>query len=142
LVVKTVIEELDEAECWGLIGRAEVGRIGFTGRYGPVVLPVNYRVHDGSLVFRTGEHSPMEEDLHTGITDADYKVAFEIDDIDAAGHAGWSVLVQGAAHLVRDEEEQAELRSIGVDPWPGGVRESFVRISPTRVSGRRITHPK
>jgi hypothetical protein len=41
LLVKTVIEELDEAECWRLIGGAEVGRIGFTGRYGQVVLPVN-----------------------------------------------------------------------------------------------------
>ena len=142
MLVKTVIEELDEAECWHLIDGAEVGRIGFTGRYGTVVLPVNYQVHDGSLVFRTGEHSPMEEDLHTGIADADYKVAFEIDDIDVAGRAGWSVLVQGAAHLVRDEAEQAELKSIGVNPWAGGVRDIFVRISPMRISGRRITHPR
>jgi nitroimidazol reductase NimA-like FMN-containing flavoprotein (pyridoxamine 5'-phosphate oxidase superfamily) len=142
LLVKTVIEELDEAECWRLIDGAEVGRIGFTGRYGQVVLPVNYKVHDGSLVFRTGEHSPLEEDLHTGIADADYKVAFEIDDIDTAERAGWSVLVQGAAHLVHDEAEQAKFRSTGVDPWAGGVREMFVRISPTRISGRRITHPR
>jgi hypothetical protein len=29
---------------------------------------------------------------------------------------------------------------VGVEPWPGGDREQFLRIVPTRISGRRI-HP-
>jgi hypothetical protein len=46
------------------------------------VLPVNYKLYNGAIVFRTAEHGPLDEDLRTGITDAEFKVAFEIDDID------------------------------------------------------------
>ena len=61
-----------------------VGRIAYTSRFGPAVLPVNYILYEGAILFRTAEHSPLDEDLRTGITNADYKVAFEIDDIDMA----------------------------------------------------------
>ena len=95
-----VIEELDQDQCLRLISAGGVGRIAYTSRFGPAVLPVNYRLIDGAIVFRTAEHSPLDEDLRTGITDADYKVAFEIDEIDLAAQGGWSVLIQGPAHRV------------------------------------------
>jgi hypothetical protein len=65
-------------------------------------------------------------------------VAFEIDDIDTAGRQGWSVLIQGPAHRVEAGAERAAAVKAGVEPWPGGEREQFVRIVPTRVTGRRI----
>ena len=43
----TGLEELPEDESLRLIAQAEIGRIGFTGRYGPVVVPVNFKVVDG-----------------------------------------------------------------------------------------------
>jgi nitroimidazol reductase NimA-like FMN-containing flavoprotein (pyridoxamine 5'-phosphate oxidase superfamily) len=132
-----VIEELDQAECLHLISQGGVGRIAYASRFGPVVLPVNYKLHDGAVVFRTAEHGPLDEDLRTGITGADYKVAFEIDDIDIAKRQGWSVLIQGPAHHVTEAERVAALRS-GIDTWPSGERELFVRIIPSRVTGRRI----
>jgi hypothetical protein len=88
-------------------------------------------------VFRTAEHGPLDEDLRTGITGADYKVAFEIDEIDAAARRGWSVLVQGPAHHVTGAEQDA-VRRAGVEPWAPGDRELFVRIVPSRVTGRRV----
>lgn len=136
--MEPILEELSEEESLRLIERAQIGRIGFTSRYGPVVLPVNFRVLDGSVVFRTVAGSPLDEDLHTGITDADYKVAFEIDQLDPAERTGWSVLLQGGAHYVEDEKERAAAREAGIDPWAGGDREVFIRIKPTMVSGRRI----
>jgi hypothetical protein len=57
------------------------------------VLPVNYRLFEGTIVFRTAADSPTEEDLRTGIARAEYKVAFEIDDFDMAAREGWDVLV-------------------------------------------------
>jgi hypothetical protein len=36
----------------------------------------------------------LTRNLRTGITDADYKVAFEIDSIDLPTQQGWSVLIQ------------------------------------------------
>jgi nitroimidazol reductase NimA-like FMN-containing flavoprotein (pyridoxamine 5'-phosphate oxidase superfamily) len=131
------IDELEEAECLRLIAQGGIGRIAYQSRFGPAVLPVNYKWHDGAVVFRTAQHSPMDEDLRTGITGGDYKVAFEIDEIDAAGRGGWSVLIQGPAHHV-SEGERAAAEQAGVESWAGGDRELFFRIVPSRITGRRI----
>jgi nitroimidazol reductase NimA-like FMN-containing flavoprotein (pyridoxamine 5'-phosphate oxidase superfamily) len=136
-----VVEEMNEAECLRLVSQHEVGRIAYChGRFGPTVLPVNYRLYDGSIVFRTGRGSPMDEDLRTGIADAEYKIAFEIDDVDPASREGWSVLIQGSAHHVTSEEERAAVAQTGVSPWAGGSKELYVRIRPTRITGRHIRH--
>jgi nitroimidazol reductase NimA-like FMN-containing flavoprotein (pyridoxamine 5'-phosphate oxidase superfamily) len=132
------ITELDEAECLRLIAQGGIGRIAYQSRFGPAVLPVNYQWHDGSVVFRTAEHSALDEDLRTGITGGDYKVAFEIDDLDVASRQGWSVLIQGPAHHVSESEREAALQA-GVEPWPAGDKELFVRIIPSRVTGRQIS---
>ena len=133
-----VIEELDEAESLRLISAGGIGRIAYQSRFGPAVLPVNYRWHDGAVVFRTTRHSALDEDLQTGIAGGDYLVAFEIDEIDMSGRQGWSVLIQGPAHHVESEEARARAEQAGVEPWPAGERELFLRIVPNRVTGRRI----
>jgi nitroimidazol reductase NimA-like FMN-containing flavoprotein (pyridoxamine 5'-phosphate oxidase superfamily) len=133
-----VIEELGEAECLWLVSQNQVGRIAYSGRYGPTVLPVNYRLHEGSVVFRTGVDSAMDADLRTGISDADYKVAFEVDEINAELREGWSVLIQGPAHHVEPGAGREAAERAGVEPWPGGEKELYIRITPSRVTGRRI----
>jgi nitroimidazol reductase NimA-like FMN-containing flavoprotein (pyridoxamine 5'-phosphate oxidase superfamily) len=131
------IVELGEDESLKLISAGGIGRIAYQSRFGPAVLPVNYQWHDGAIVFRTAQHSALDEDLQTGIAGGDYRVAFEVDAIDVPGRQGWSVLIQGPAHhLSGDERESAE--RAGVEPWPAGDRELFIRIIPTRVTGRRI----
>jgi nitroimidazol reductase NimA-like FMN-containing flavoprotein (pyridoxamine 5'-phosphate oxidase superfamily) len=132
-----VIEELDEAESLRLISAGGIGRIAYQSRFGPAVLPVNYKWHDGVVVFRTTRHSALDEDLQTGIAGGDYLVAFEIDEIDVPGRQGWSVLIQGPAHHVSEDERKSAERA-GVEPWPAGDRELFIRIVPNRVTGRRI----
>jgi nitroimidazol reductase NimA-like FMN-containing flavoprotein (pyridoxamine 5'-phosphate oxidase superfamily) len=133
-----MITELDEAESLRLIAHGGIGRIAYQSRFGPAVLPVNYQWHNGAIVFRTARHSALDEDLQTGIAGGEYKVAFEIDEIDMAGRQGWSVLIQGPAHHVSEAERDAAIEA-GVAPWPAGDRELFVRIVPTHVTGRRIT---
>jgi nitroimidazol reductase NimA-like FMN-containing flavoprotein (pyridoxamine 5'-phosphate oxidase superfamily) len=132
------LEALDEAECLRLIAPGGIGRIAYSGRYGPTVLPVNYRLYEGTIVFRTAQDSPTDEDLRTGIANAEYKVAFEIDEIDLAAREGWSVLVQGPLHHVESDAERASVLQAGVETWPGGDRELFLRIVPSRITGRRI----
>jgi nitroimidazol reductase NimA-like FMN-containing flavoprotein (pyridoxamine 5'-phosphate oxidase superfamily) len=132
-----VIEELDEATCLQLISRGGIGRIAYNSRSGPAVLPVNYALRGGAVVFRTAAHSALDEDLRTGIEGADYKVAFEIDDIDMVKQLGWSVLLQGPAHRVTAAERDTALRD--VEAWAPGERELFVRIVPSRITGRRIS---
>lgn len=78
--VEAIVEELGESEALRLIEQAAVGRIGFTGRYGPVVVPVTYKLIDQDIVFRVEMYSTVGEDLRTGIPGAEYRVAFEVDE--------------------------------------------------------------
>ena len=56
-----------------------------------MVIPVNYKLHEGTTVFRTGQDSPVADDLRTGIADVAYKVAFEIDSLGIGDREGWFV---------------------------------------------------
>jgi nitroimidazol reductase NimA-like FMN-containing flavoprotein (pyridoxamine 5'-phosphate oxidase superfamily) len=134
------LEILDEDECVRLIGPAGIGRLAFAGSFDLTVLPVNYVLHDGAILFRTAQAGSIDEDLRTGIEHAEYRVAFEVDDFDTEAREGWSVLIQGPAHHLDDPAEQAEALAAGVEPWPGGDREHFIKITPARITGRRIRH--
>ncbi|MFI6928272.1 pyridoxamine 5'-phosphate oxidase family protein [Nonomuraea spiralis] len=133
-MAEPVLEVLDPDECRRLIEPGGIGRIAFNGSHGPTVLPVNFRMHEGAIVFRTGSGGPMDQDLRTGLEGVEVMVGFEVDRIDEARRQGWSVLVQGAAHHVTPEEQA------GADPtpWAGGDRRLYIRIVPHRITGRRI----
>jgi nitroimidazol reductase NimA-like FMN-containing flavoprotein (pyridoxamine 5'-phosphate oxidase superfamily) len=131
-------EQLDEAECLRLISPGGIGRLGYYGRFGPTVLPVNYMVQGGTIVFRTAHDSPTDEDLRTGIRGAEFRVAFEIDDINPAAREGWSVLVRGSAHHVDSDDERSSVLEASVEPWAAGARELFLRIVPIQITGRRV----
>jgi nitroimidazol reductase NimA-like FMN-containing flavoprotein (pyridoxamine 5'-phosphate oxidase superfamily) len=134
-----VVESLEEAECLRLLGAGRLGRLVYSSRYGPMALPVEYAVHEGSIVFRTARDTYTDEDLRTGIAHAEYNVAFEIDQIDLETGQGWTVLARGSAHHVDAEAERASLISAGVEPWAEGEPEHVMRISPARLWGRRIS---
>ena len=136
--MKPMLEQLSEEESLRLAAGAVVGRIGFTGRYGPVVLPVNFKLIDGAVVFRTDGESALDQDLRTGITDAEYRVAFEIDEIDESERTGWSVMVQGAAHYLEDQGERAAAAAAGIDPWACGDKDVYIGIRPSVITGRRV----
>jgi nitroimidazol reductase NimA-like FMN-containing flavoprotein (pyridoxamine 5'-phosphate oxidase superfamily) len=137
-VTEVMLEKLEEAECLRLIATGGIGRLVFAGRWDLTVLPVNYKIHNGAILFRTPQDGTTDEDLRTGIADAEYRVAFEIDDFDLKACEGWSVVVQGPAHHLDSEAEQAGARAAAVEPWPGGQRGHYISINPARVTGRRI----
>jgi len=97
------------------------------------VLPVNYVFYQGSIFFRTAAGSELSNAMRNT------RVAFEIDDIDEFMQRGWSVLAVGDAELVDDPDLLVELwGDRGPKPWAVGVRTQFVRISPIRLTGRRV----
>ncbi|MFB9201018.1 helix-turn-helix domain-containing protein [Nonomuraea spiralis] len=132
------LEVLDENECLHLLRPGGVGRIAFEGRYGLTVLPVNFRMSEGSIVFRTVSGGSTDQDLSTGVENVEYGVAFEVDRIEEVTRGGWSVLVHGSLHHVTSDEERAEAEQTGVEPWAGGQRQRYLKIRPTRLTGRRI----
>ncbi|GAA3104120.1 pyridoxamine 5'-phosphate oxidase family protein [Streptosporangium carneum] len=132
------LEKLDADECMRLVSAGGVGRVAFDTPTGPLILPVNYTMHEGSVLLRTAFGGPLDTNLRTGVEGVDFKVAFEVDHIDEARRQGWSVLIRGAAHHISSEREQAAVTATDVEPWAGGERELHIRITPVEVSGRRI----
>jgi transcriptional regulator with XRE-family HTH domain len=128
-----VFTELDPAECRTLLYDHGVGRVAVAGPAGPAILPVNYDVVDGAVVFRTAPGSAPS--LAAGA-----EAAFEVDQIDEALGRGWSVLVVGPATEVTDATTVHRLDARAhTGPWAGGERAVWVRVEPARVTGRRIT---
>ncbi|MEV8636449.1 pyridoxamine 5'-phosphate oxidase family protein [Streptosporangium sp. NPDC051023] len=132
------LEKLDADECVRLVSPGGVGRVAFDSPTGPLILPVNYVMHDGAVLLRTAFGGPLDRNLRTGVEGVDFKVAFEVDHIDEARRQGWSVLIRGAAHHISSERERAAVTTVDVDPWAGGERELYIRITPVEISGRRI----
>lgn len=128
-----VLEELTEEESLRLLGGGGVGRVLLADESGPLALPVNFALVEGDLVFRTASGGAVDRALVAG-----RELGFEVDRIDDPLAEGWSVLVRGSARAVGDESELARLRESGIEPWAGGERERYVRLTPSRVSGRRI----
>jgi nitroimidazol reductase NimA-like FMN-containing flavoprotein (pyridoxamine 5'-phosphate oxidase superfamily) len=110
----------------------------YNSRYGPVAVPSEYKIHEGSIVFRTYRTLFTEEDLRTGIAYADYKVAVEVDQTDPEAREGWVVIVQGAAHHLDTEAERAAIADLGLESWVEGEPEHFIRVHPSQIGGQRI----
>ena len=119
-----------------LLATGETGRLVFTSRYGPTALPISYKIDGGSLVLGTWD-PVFDEDLRTGIADADYQVAIEVDQVDPQTRQGWIVLARGAAHHLDTEAERAPIIDAGLEPWVEGITPHFIRVSPTTIFGVR-----
>ena len=126
------LETLTVEECLRLLESQAVGRLGFVDDGRPQVLPVNYRFHEGAVVFRT-THGRLLDAIHLSAA------AFEIDEIDNARHTGWSVVVHGRAEEVSRAEELPAFRGLPLTSWAPGDRDHYVQILPRTITGRRIT---
>lgn len=130
--VAAPLRELDAAECMALIGESGVGRLAFVGDDGPVIHPVNYIVDRATIVVRTSPYTLLAQH-------AAQAMAFEVDELEPALRLGWSVLVVGDASPVDDPDEAHALDESGrLLPWAGGQRRMFVRLTPAKITGRRI----
>jgi nitroimidazol reductase NimA-like FMN-containing flavoprotein (pyridoxamine 5'-phosphate oxidase superfamily) len=128
------LEVLSEEECRALLEQETVGRVGLSVDALPAILPVNYTIDDGGIVFRTGEGGKLRAALCRTI------VAFEVDHTDPIRAEGWSVLVVGMAEPVAADSTPVS-GSAAPTPWAGGARQHLVRIRPEVISGRRVVHP-
>lgn len=124
---------LPTPECKRLLAVAAkadgIGRLGIATDQAPIVIPVNFSVHDAEVVIRVGagffSHAA-----------AGQLVAFEVDYVDADGGTAWSVLVRGLARLIESPTE-AELSTAAhpLVPEPGDM---LLVVRPDILTGRRF----
>ena len=122
------LEALLVEECWELLRSRSIGRFAVNrADAAPLVVPVNYAVAaDLTIVFRSAAGTKVDVATQ-GV------VAIQIDEIDPLHHVGWSVLVEGLARRLHEDADD-----VVVDSWAPGHKPFVIRVTPTRVTGRRI----
>ncbi|MFC5502135.1 pyridoxamine 5'-phosphate oxidase family protein [Lysinimonas soli] len=127
---RTDIEELDAAECWRLLATATMGRLATATDRGVRIWPVNYRVREQTLIFRSDPGSKVWDIA------AHPQVSFEIDGLEEGRH--WSVVVVGRAEVIDEDEpgpRSPHEELVLVNPGP---KRLLLRITPEQVTGRRF----
>ena len=107
-----------------------IGRVAINGNRSPYVIPVNFTVVEGGIVIRLGTGWAAFHLDGAAVT-------FETDQAMASRHSGWSVVVEGVARIVPDDD----VARLGANlPTPivsvPGVR--VFEIVPYKVSGRVV----
>lgn len=127
------IVSLSQAECRDLLGTDTVGRLAFVTPAGPRIVPVNYVVSGDAVDFRTTAYSELATYAPGTV------VAFEIDQLDGEHRRGWSVVAHGPCERLVDHDD-LRFRTPDQDPqpWAGGVRPLYLRLTWQELSGRRV----
>ena len=128
------VESLSVDECRRLLTTRDVGRLAVVVSGYPEVFPVNYAVVRDRVIIRTDPGAKLSQ--------ARFKrVCFEVDELDMARRTGWSVLVKGVVHEMKEGDRHAEeldLVAAGIRPWAGGAKAHILVVTPVTVTGRRI----
>ena len=121
------VEELSVEECWQLLEREEFGRLAYRLVDEVHLVPINYSVDAGALLFRTASGNK----LLAAALQSD--VAFEIDWHDDL--AAWSVVVRGQLRRLHEDEHH---RVEGLQSWVPILKYDVVELEPVSVTGRRF----
>jgi nitroimidazol reductase NimA-like FMN-containing flavoprotein (pyridoxamine 5'-phosphate oxidase superfamily) len=121
---------LSVSESWDLLTRVALGRLVTSVEGQPEIFPVNFAVQNRTVLFRTAEGTKL---VGAAINS---RVLFEADDYNPA--EGWSVIVKGAAHALRTNEEIQEAQQAPLLPWTTWLKPHYVRILPVSITGRRF----
>ncbi|GII98411.1 nitroimidazol reductase NimA-like FMN-containing flavoprotein (pyridoxamine 5'-phosphate oxidase superfamily) [Sediminihabitans luteus] len=121
--------ELDEAECLRLLASQPVVRLAVSVAGEVDLFPVNHVVDGRDVLFTTAPGSKLVElTVHA-------RVVLESDGWDDA--EAWSVVVKGVASVL-PEAEVARAETLGLESWSATPKPVWVRVTPTRVTGRRF----
>jgi nitroimidazol reductase NimA-like FMN-containing flavoprotein (pyridoxamine 5'-phosphate oxidase superfamily) len=122
--------DMTARENWNLLEHAQIGRLALSVHDDVDIFPINFAVSQGALYFRTSPGSKLAE------LTANPRVALEADRYD--DEAAASVIVKGIAERLelQDEIDAADL--LELHPWIPTLKYRWVRITPTRITGRRF----
>jgi len=127
-------EILPVPECLRLLAVAakedHVGRLAVTDTEAPLVVPLNFTVHDGGVLIRIGPGRLSE--LTPGSL-----VAFEVDRVESDHGIAWSVLIRGLASALSPGDFPPDAQAIP-QPWVPEPGEEVLFIRAEVITGRRF----
>lgn len=128
----STLAKMTRGQAIGLLATGDVGRLIYTRRALPAVIPVNYTLAEDALWIWTASGSTLAQAVRGAV------VGFEVDELDRDTRTGWSVVVLGVAHLIAEPHELARVGAFAPQPWVAGRKEHLIQIRLEQVSGRRI----
>ena len=123
--------ELSAAHCWDLLRQESLGRLAVCANDRPAIFPVNFYCDGATIVFRTADGTKLRDLTENA------SVAFEVDGRSRA--ESWSVLVDGAAGVVSDEEAIKRAERAPLPLWVPTATPLYVAIVVNTISGRRYS---
>jgi hypothetical protein len=126
------LETLSKPECLAHLAAGGIGRFLFIADRGPIAVAVNFAMQGDNVVFRTDDNTAAAGAV------SQPRVSFDVDHIDEAMSEGWSVLLSGTASILTRPEDLDAAARLGIEPWAGGSRQTYIRLVPEEVTGRRI----
>lgn len=123
------LAELTRPESLRLLDGVPIGRIVYTVRALPAIVPVSHLIDNGMVVVRT----------HIGAECAGSVVAYQADQIDVHARTGWSVTVTGVARRVLDPDELTAYEP-RLAPLIEAPAVDTIRIYPEIVTGYRLVN--
>lgn len=126
------LRELGPGHCELLLRSERFGRVSLLTPHGVDVVPVNYVVHDQTIVIRTTADSVLGRHAHGN------HLVFEVDAVDSTRWSGWSVIARGRGEVVEVDLTVLPPAGLRPRPWAHGDRGTEVRIAWAQISGRSL----
>jgi nitroimidazol reductase NimA-like FMN-containing flavoprotein (pyridoxamine 5'-phosphate oxidase superfamily) len=123
---------MSKPECEEFLRANDVGRVVYTDRALPAVMPVHYAYVDGRVILRVVPDSRPAEKLPGSV------VAFHVDDLSAGGSSCLSILVTGPCHRLKGEEGPRRPDKLAFSPWPYPSAPLVLEIVALLMTGTRI----
>jgi nitroimidazol reductase NimA-like FMN-containing flavoprotein (pyridoxamine 5'-phosphate oxidase superfamily) len=122
--------ELDEEQSWKLLEAAKHGRLVVSVAGEPDIFPVNYVTSGRKVYLRTAPGNKLAQ-LTINST-----VLFETDGV--LSDEAWSVVLRGTARVLSTSAELAAVEELGLKSWVPTLKDFYVEIEPSSVSGRHF----
>jgi uncharacterized protein len=122
--------ELNDEQSWRLLEGTKHGRLVVSVAGEPDIFPVNYVTSGRKLYLRTAPGNKLAQ-LTINST-----VLFETDGI--LSEEAWSVVLRGKARVLSNSAELAAVEELGLKTWVPTLKDFYVEIEPTSVSGRHF----
>jgi nitroimidazol reductase NimA-like FMN-containing flavoprotein (pyridoxamine 5'-phosphate oxidase superfamily) len=122
--------ELDEEQSWKLLDATKHGRLVVSVAGEPDIFPVNYLTSDRKIYLRTAPGNKLAQ------LTINSRILFETDGI--LSDEAWSVVLRGTARVLTNAAELAAVEDLGLKTWVPTLKDFYVEIVPTSVSGRHF----
>ncbi len=122
--------ELDDEQSWKLLEATRHGRLVVSVAGEPDIFPVNYLTSDRKIYLRTAPGNKLAQ------LTINSRVLLETDGI--LSDEAWSVVLRGTARVLTNSAELAVVEELGLKSWVPTLKDFYVEIVPTSVSGRHF----